>query len=93
MVNAPVVRMGPLPRSLAAEANDCFMVGVPADPTEYKYAAQGIAPNGRLPSVRITVVYSARPYIAARHQSRDRSTRRKGTMMLTVRKVRHSPCS
>ena len=62
MVNAPVVRMGPLPRSLAAEANDCFMVGIPADPTEYKYAAQGIAPNGRLPSVRITVVYSARPY-------------------------------
>ena len=65
MVNAPVVRMGPLPRSLAAEANDCFMVGVPADPTEYKYAAQGIAPNGRLPSVRITVVYSARPYCRA----------------------------
>ena len=23
--------------------------GSPADPTEYKYAAQGIAPNGRLP--------------------------------------------
>jgi len=65
MVNAPVVRMGPLPRSLASEANDCFMVGVPADPTEYKYAAQGIAPSGRLPSVRITVVYSARPYCRA----------------------------
>jgi hypothetical protein len=25
----PVVRMGPPPRSLAAEANGCFMVGIP----------------------------------------------------------------
>jgi len=53
MVNAPLVRMGPLPRSLAAEANECFMVGVRADPTEYKYAAQDMARYGRLPSVRI----------------------------------------
>jgi hypothetical protein len=40
MVNAPFVRMGPLPRSLAAEANECFTVRVPPDPTENKYAAQ-----------------------------------------------------
>jgi hypothetical protein len=28
MVIEPFVRMGPLPRSLAAEANDCFMVRI-----------------------------------------------------------------
>ncbi|NRP75399.1 hypothetical protein ILFOPFJJ_06322 [Ensifer psoraleae] len=34
-----VLRMGPPPRSLAAEANDCFMVRVFCRPTEYKVAA------------------------------------------------------
>jgi len=29
MVIEPFVRMGPPPRSLAAEANGCFMVGLP----------------------------------------------------------------
>jgi hypothetical protein len=37
MVIEPFVRMGPLPRSLAAEANDCFMV-----------RARRVQPNTRL---------------------------------------------
>jgi hypothetical protein len=41
--------MGPPPWSLAAEANDCFMVRVSEDPTEYKVAARK-APGRRLPS-------------------------------------------
>src|SRR6202035_3348290 len=40
MVIEPYIRMGPPPRSLAAEANDCFMVRPPAGPTEYKVAAR-----------------------------------------------------
>jgi hypothetical protein len=48
----PFVRLGPPPRSLAAEANGCFMVGSDADPTEYKVAARSTRPNGGLPSVR-----------------------------------------
>jgi hypothetical protein len=54
MVIEPFVRMGPLPRSLAAEANNCFMVRLShAEPTEYKCAARSFAPYGRLPSVRL----------------------------------------
>ena len=40
MVIEPFVRMGPPPRSLAAEANDCFMVRLPHGATEYKVAAR-----------------------------------------------------
>ena len=40
MVIEPFVRMGPPPRSLAAEANDCFMVRLPRGATEYKVAAR-----------------------------------------------------
>jgi len=50
MALSAVMRMGPPPRSLAAEANDCFMVRVSCRPTEYKVAAQCDAPKGRLPS-------------------------------------------
>jgi hypothetical protein len=47
--------MGLPPRSLAAEANDCFMVRPPdTGPTEYKGAARVFARNGGLPSVRST---------------------------------------
>ena len=35
--------MGPPPRGLAAEANDCFMVRPPPGPTEYKVAARSFA--------------------------------------------------
>jgi hypothetical protein len=45
-------RMCPLPRSLAAEANGCFMVRTPNGPTDYKVAAQCFARHGGLPSVR-----------------------------------------
>ena len=34
------LRMGPPPRSLAPEANDCFMVRLPHGATEYKVAAR-----------------------------------------------------
>jgi hypothetical protein len=42
--------MCPLPRSLALEANGCFMVQVPTDLTEYKVAARSVAPDCELPS-------------------------------------------
>jgi hypothetical protein len=35
--------MGPPPRGLAAEANDCFMVRLLLGPTEYKVAARFLA--------------------------------------------------
>jgi len=53
MVVEPFVRMGPLPRSLAAEAHVCFMVRSHVGPTEYKFAARAFAPQGGLPSVRL----------------------------------------
>jgi hypothetical protein len=40
--------MCPPPRSLALEANGCFMVWVQPDSTEYKVAARGIARHGGL---------------------------------------------
>ena len=40
MVIEPFVRMGPPPRSLAPEANGCFMVRLPRGATEYKVAAR-----------------------------------------------------
>jgi hypothetical protein len=40
MVIEPYIRMGPPPRSLAAEANDCFMVRLLRGATEYKVAAR-----------------------------------------------------
>ena len=42
--------MCPPPRSLALEANGCFMVQVQADLTEYKVAVRSFAPDCRLPS-------------------------------------------
>ena len=36
-------RMDPTPRSLLAEAYDCFMVGTLHDPTEYKRGSRAIA--------------------------------------------------
>lgn len=48
--------MGPPPRSLALEANDCFMVQILRGSTEYKVAVREIAPYGGLPSVQRTTV-------------------------------------
>jgi hypothetical protein len=56
MVIEPFVRMGLPPRSLAAEANDCFMVRPRHGPAEYKGAARAFARNGGLPPVRFTTV-------------------------------------
>lgn len=44
--------MYPPPRSLALEANGCFMVQVLQGLTEYKVAVRYLAPNGELPSGR-----------------------------------------
>ena len=41
MVIVPFVRMGPLPRSLAAEAYDCFMVGVRIGPNRIQVCRAG----------------------------------------------------
>lgn len=48
MVCKAAHRMCPPPRSLALEANGCFMVWVQPDPTEYKVAARGFARHGGL---------------------------------------------
>lgn len=42
--------MCPPPRSLALEANGCFMVQVHADLTEYKVAVRSVVPERELPS-------------------------------------------
>jgi len=42
--------MCPPPRSLALEANGCFMVQVPADLTEYKVVVRCVAPERELSS-------------------------------------------
>src|SRR3954449_1038208 len=39
-----VGRLSPPPRRLALEADDCLMVQVQADPTEYKVAARDLRP-------------------------------------------------
>ena len=52
MVTGPFRRMGPPPRSLAAEADNCFMVRPRQGPTEYKGATRRSRANGGLPSVR-----------------------------------------
>ena len=41
--------MGPPPRSLAAEADGCFMVWSDVGPTEYKVAARSFAPMAGSP--------------------------------------------
>jgi hypothetical protein len=51
MVLTPVSRMGPPPRSFAADAHDCIMVRS-YGPTEYKFAARRSAPESELPSDR-----------------------------------------
>src|SRR3977135_1683846 len=42
--------MGPLPRSLTAEANSCFMVRVPHGPNRIQGCGASIAPERGLPS-------------------------------------------
>jgi len=41
MVFEPRFRMGPPPRSFAADAHDCIMAPVDTRPTEYKFVARG----------------------------------------------------
>src|SRR5260221_2645563 len=48
MVDDTVDRMGPPPRSLAAEAYDCFMVGIPTGPPNARLRREPSRPNGRL---------------------------------------------
>jgi hypothetical protein len=55
MVLTPVSRLGPPPRSFAADAHDCIMVRSP-----WTYRIQGcgaiyFAPDGKLPSDRFVV--------------------------------------
>ncbi len=50
MAFMPRNRIGPPPRSFAADAHDCIMVRVSTDPTEYKVVARASAPAAELPS-------------------------------------------
>ena len=52
MASTPSQRMGPPPRSFAADAHDCIMVEVRTGPAEYKCVARCSAPDGELPSDR-----------------------------------------
>jgi len=73
MVIEPLVRMGPPPRSLAAEANDCFMVRLRQGANRIqgcgaKFRAQWRAPLGSF-STRAFVVRSdtyVRLYVSSR---------------------------
>ena len=40
MALEPRLRLGPPPRSFAADAHGCIMVRVPGGPTEYKFVAR-----------------------------------------------------
>src|SRR5215213_2859821 len=52
MALEPRFRVGPPPRSLAADAHGCIMVRPHRGPTGYKVVARRLAPPGRLPSDR-----------------------------------------
>ena len=58
-----VKRMCPLPRSLAAEANGCFMVRTPNGPTDYKVAAQCFARHAGSPRFVLYPALTPRIYI------------------------------
>jgi len=49
----PFVRMGPLPRSLAAEAHGCFMVRTPNGSNRIQGRGARFARTGGLPSDRL----------------------------------------
>src|SRR6516165_6127851 len=50
MACAPRFRMGPPPRSFAADAYDCIMARLATEPTEYKFVARCSRLHGELPS-------------------------------------------
>jgi hypothetical protein len=50
MACAPRFRMGPPPRSFAADAYDCIMVWIHTGSTEYKCVARWSRLDGELPS-------------------------------------------
>ncbi|CAH2603399.1 protein of unknown function [Rhodovastum atsumiense] len=60
-----VVRMGPPPWSLAAEANGCFMVRPRVGPTEYKVAARCSALPRRAPLGSIVYAKRSSPHRTA----------------------------
>src|SRR5882757_9878883 len=70
MAIEPRVRMGPPPRSFAADAYDCIMVQVPARPTGYKFVARCsrlMASSPRSPSYRPAVCHGPPPDFMAPH--------------------------
>ena len=50
MASVPRLRMGPPPRSFAADAYDCIMVQGPAGPHRIQVCGALPAPDGELPS-------------------------------------------
>jgi hypothetical protein len=60
-VRNTALRMGPPPRSLAAEANDCFMVRSQCGGNRIQGRGAGFRAHGRLPSVRSLSSPSGQP--------------------------------
>ena len=56
----PFVRMGPLPRSLAAEAHGCFMVRTSDGSNRIQGRGARFARTGGLPSGRFNQAYPAK---------------------------------
>jgi hypothetical protein len=60
MVVAPVLRMGPPPRSFAADAHGCIMVRIQMDPPNTRlWRDHMVTPYRELPSDRLTTIHAA----------------------------------
>src|SRR5229473_179398 len=88
----PKWRMGPPPRSFAADAHDCIMVRV-LGPTGYKVVARLIAPERGLPSDRHPDRTNLDSFCARQRQARCRSGRRNGLSDRTKKLTKEKRCA
>ena len=59
MVVAPVLRMGPPPRSFSADAHGCIMVRIQMDPPNTRlWRDHMVTPYRELPSDRLTTIHA-----------------------------------
>src|SRR5215471_14773089 len=74
MACAPRFRMGPPPRSFAADAYDCIMVQLETEPTGYKFVARCSRLNGELPSDGLAPA-AALSWTGSKNRQNDRPDR------------------